>query len=170
MPTNGHAAPRVLPPVAELRVLAESHTHKEIAAMYGVRREAVTMKLKRGDPERVVVRHAALLPWRVRQEHVMSYAARMLRVEGRVRSGMPLPAREASRHASWRERMRADDTVVMYLPIHPVPGCTCGGLGGFHYVKRADALHKYGEPHTGFDSELIFVTRRQGQEILGRAA
>lgn len=53
----------------------------------------------------------------------------------------------------------------MYFPEHECPYCE--GKGGFHPVRRRDALKRYGKPDGHYDTELIFVTKEQGKVLRG---
>lgn len=145
-------------------MLDQGHTQTSIAEMYGVSRPAVRMALSRAGEEPETVRHNDLLPWRVRSEHLLQYAARMLRVEGRVRRGLPVPDSAMRKLEGWKRALKDQgDAVILYLPNHDCP--YCDGVGGFHPMRRRDARSKYGAPARGFDTKLIFVTRAQGEAI-----
>lgn len=157
----------ILPGVDELeRLLHAGETRTSIATIFGVHRTAVSLALTRAGKGPAQVRFIQLLPWRVRQEHLRNYAARMLRLEGRLRNGLKVKDDDLARLASWKQDL-ADkgDVVIMYFPDHDCPACKGGG--GFHPVRRADAIQRFGQPDDRFDTSLIFVTKEQGRDLRG---
>jgi len=162
------AATKILPGVDELqRRVNRGETRAAIAREFGVTRGAVALALLRAGKEPGQVRYNDLIPWRVRKAHLRQYAAKMLRLEGRVRNGLPINDDDAGRLASWKQSLKDnDDSVIMYFAEHDCPYCE--GSGGFHPVRRIDALKKFGQPAEGFDTELIFVTDNQAREINSR--
>lgn len=61
-------------------------------------------------------RHEDTLPWHVREEHKNHIEARMLRMEGRRRKGMPLSDKDLHWLNRWRELLEEEKAVVMYDP------------------------------------------------------
>lgn len=93
------------------------------------------------DLEPRVARYDDLLPWRVREEHLYTYPAQMLRMEGRRRAGEQLAMGYQRRLDNWLGRLRADDLVVHYDPDTDA---------GFMYVPR----------RAGIDTDVIRDPRR----------
>lgn len=130
------AAPRMLPPVDELKRCVEAGmTHQEIVQYiqekHGrkVSRSSVSAALSRaGLTEREGARYKDELPWRVKADHMTQYEARMLRLLGRERSGLRLTDEEVDRLDSWLEWMEEDDIVVGYAPKGP----------GFIYLRNEE--------------------------------
>ena len=60
-------------------------------------------------------------------EHSKHYAARMLRLLGRLRDHQELHPDDGDRLASWMHKMRSENTVVVYLPETEE---------GFHYMRK----------------------------------
>lgn len=158
----------VLPGPEELEeMLRRGETRTSISELYGVTRGAVSLALLRAGKEPGQVRHDTLIPWHVRAAHLLQYSVKMLRLEGRLRAGLPVSDKDAGRLRTWKKDLNEnDDSVIMYFPEHDCPYCE--GQGGFHPVRRADAIAKFGQPDRGFDTELIFVTKQQGAEIRKR--
>lgn len=125
------AAPRILPPVQDLRRLVEAGmTHAEIAdhihATTGllVSRSAVSSALSRAGLTDEAPRYRHELPWRVKAEHLTQYQARMLRLLGRRGAGVELSDEEAQRLDAWLDSLAERELVVAYAPDG----------GGFLYV------------------------------------
>lgn len=161
-------AQKMLPGVDEIkRRLRAGETRTSIAEVYGVTRPAVTRALRQAGEEPGQMRYDHLLPWRVLPRHTRNqYAPKMLRLEGRARNGLELSESDAKKLASWKRELKTNDTVIMYFPDHDCE--FCAGEGGFHPVGRKEARKLYGPPHPEFDTELIFVTKEQGDEALKR--
>jgi hypothetical protein len=72
-----------------------------------VSRSAIGMAIKRYGLKsaRPRPRYEDMLPWRVREEHLMHYDARMLRLEARRRRGQELKPDELSRLQYWRDEL-----------------------------------------------------------------
>lgn len=126
------AAPRILPPVQDLRRLVdEGLTHAEIAARIRettgliVSRSAVSSALSRAGLTTETPRYRKEIPWRVRAEHLTQYQARMLRLLGRRRADIALNEDEATRLDAWLESLDERGFVVAYAPDGP----------GFIYVE-----------------------------------
>jgi hypothetical protein len=157
----------VLPGVGELEEMLRKPgaTRASLAKEFGVSRSAVSLRLTRAGREPGLNRHKELLPWRVATPHQMDYTARMLRLEARVRAGEKIAPGDRKKLDSWKLSLVEDgDVVVLYLREH---SCShCGGDGGFHLMRRAEARAMYGEPDDRFDTELIFVTQSQGESML----
>lgn len=72
-----------------------------------------------------------LIPWKVHEDHRYAYPILMLRKEARRRAGFPLPAGVDREVDVWLRKMRANGTVLAYIPE----------IGnGWHYVPRRDGL------------------------------
>lgn len=134
-------APRVLPPVDELkRLVTMGLTHQQIvdyvAQKYHrkVSRSSVSAALSRaGLTEREGMRYRDELPWRVAADHLTQYQARMLRLLGRRRADIELTADEDGRLDAWLESLEEREIVVAYAPEN----------GGFIYVdadEKGDGL------------------------------
>lgn len=125
-------APRVLPPVDELkRLVTMGLTHQQIveyvAQKHGIKvsRSSVSAALSRaGLTEREGMRYRQEIPWRVKGEHLTQYQARMLRLLGRRRAEVELTDDEESRLDAWLESLEEREIVVAYAPDD----------GGFIYV------------------------------------
>lgn len=126
-------APRVLPPVSELkRLVTLGLTHQQIVDYLhereGLRvsRSSISAALSRaGLVEREGMRYRDELPWRIRAEHLTQYQARMLRLLGRRRADIELTDDEESRLDAWLESLEEREIVVAYAPDD----------GGFIYVE-----------------------------------
>lgn len=151
-------ARRKLPDAYEIqRMLDTGITQHEVAVKFGVTDGAVSAKLTRGGVPPRQKRHKETVPWNVAEgKHASAYQAQMLRLEGRRRAKDPtLKADQLQRLDAFRESALDGDYVWLYERNHD---CSfCGGAGGFHRMRRADALARYGEPDARFDTELIFV-------------
>lgn len=126
------AAPRLLPPTDQLeRLVKAGLTHSEIADWIyentGVRvsRSTVSSALSRAGLTVAGNRFRDELPWKVRADHLTQYPARMLRLLGRVRSGIELTEEEQERLDAWLDALEEKDLVVAYAPEYK----------GFIYVE-----------------------------------
>ena len=125
-------APRVLPPVDELkRLVTLGLTHQQIvdylAEKQGLKvsRSSVSAALSRaGLVMREGMRYREELPWRIKADHLTQYPARMLRLLGRRRAEVELTDEEESRLDAWLEALDEREIVVAYAPND----------GGFIYV------------------------------------
>lgn len=132
------AAPRLLPPVQDLKKLVDKGlTHQQIAdevfrkTGHRVSRTAISAALSRaGLTEREGHRYKEEIPWTVKTQHLTQYPARMLRLLGRNNYGTVLSAEESERLNAWLNMLEDSDAVVAYCPEGP----------GFIYVK-ADEIH-----------------------------
>lgn len=81
-----------------------------------VSRSAIGMAIKRYGLQSAHPRprYEDTLPWRVREEHLMHYDARMLRLEARRRRGQALKPEDLSRLDYWRKELDRLDAVVYY--------------------------------------------------------
>lgn len=79
-------------------------------------------------------RYADVLPWRLRNEHVMSYEARMLRLLGRRKRDLPLSAEDDRRLNSFLRELDEDNKVVYYDRKTPQ---------GFWYVEKGPEDNDY---------------------------
>lgn len=105
--------------------LAQGMTQQQIADAWAehpegarVTRNAIGMAMQRYNlkPANPVPRYDAVLPWRVRQEHLTDYNARMLRLEGRRLKRRKLDPDEKRRLDSWKKALAEMDRVVHYDP------------------------------------------------------
>lgn len=120
-------APRVLPPVDELkRLVTMGLTHQQIVDYLHekqglkVSRSSVSAALSRaGLTEREGMRYKQELPWRIKADHMTQYAARMLRLLGRRRAEGELTEDEDSRLDAWLEALEEREIVVAYCPDGP---------------------------------------------------
>lgn len=115
--------PRVLPSEAELaQMVAEGWSHADIAAHvekttgHKVTRSAVSAALSRAGLTKATPRYKEEIPWRVKEEHLTQYPARMLRLLGRSRSKGDLTDEDADRLSSWMGQLSEWNAVVAYSP------------------------------------------------------
>jgi len=149
------AAPRLLPPVQDLKKLVEKGmTHQEIAEHLNrakgikVSRSAISAALSRaGLTEREGHRYRDEIPWRVKTHHLTQYPARMLRLLGRFNQGMLLSSEEENRLDAWLASLGENNAVVAYCPDGP----------GFIYVE-ADEIHDGAD---GIPIRRRTITRRE---------
>lgn len=139
-------APKI-PDKTELeRWMRNGRPYPEILAEYETRgihvtSQALSVFRNRRNIAPVKTWNKDLLPWTVKAEHRGSWAAKMLRAEGKVRRGEPLPAGRIKRDLElWKKRMEPggefEGMVVHYDPELPE---------GFVYVPRRE----------GVDTDLI---------------
>jgi hypothetical protein len=139
------AGNKILPEIDTLRhwIEDEGLTHAEIAARVSaqigepVSRSSVSAALSRAGVTGRGIRYDKELPWRVKENHIREYPARMLRLLGRRRAGRALDEDQNSRLDSWLAKMTADDAVTVYDP---------DSLYGFYYAKRAEGEGDNGIP------------------------
>ena len=130
-------AHRLLPDNATLRhwVEDEGLTHQQIAdRVYQttgqkVSRSSVSVAIHRSGLSATKNRYTEELPWRVKEQHMREYPARMLRLLGRRRRGAPLDEAEVGRLDSWFRKLEDDSATVVYDPTSRY---------GFYYVDRED--------------------------------
>ena len=81
-----------------------------------VSRSTIAMAIKRADLEAAHPRprYEDLLPWHVRDEHRNHIEARMLRLLGRQRNGLPIKDEEARWLKNWLESLQEANAVVTY--------------------------------------------------------
>ncbi|CAB4153192.1 hypothetical protein UFOVP609_51 [uncultured Caudovirales phage] len=135
------AAPRLLPPIQELKKLVDKGmTHQEIAnhifdmSGFKVSRSAVSAALSRAGLTDISPRYQEEIPWRVSVKHLTQYPARMLRLLGRRNTGrLPEASEESRRLESWLDALHEQGLVVAYCPDGP----------GFIYVEAEE--HHDGE-------------------------
>lgn len=120
------AAPRLLPPIQELRKLVEAgYSHSDIAEhverLTGipVSRSSVSSALSRAGLTSEPPRYKDEIPWKVRTQHLTQYPARMLRLLGRERAGLELSHEDHLRLAGWLHSMEDKNIVVAYAPEGP---------------------------------------------------
>jgi len=96
-----------------------------------VTRQAISMAIQRYglEPANPKPRYDNLLPWRVREDHIHHYDARMLRLEGRRRAGGTLRDEDQKRLDSWKRQLDDAGAVVAYDESFPE---------GFVWVERRD--------------------------------
>lgn len=103
-------------------MLDNDMTHQEIAdhltRQFGrpVTRASVTSAIRRANLPKRNPRYQEEIPWRVRQEHLTHYAARMLRLLGRRRAGQLDDDDLNARLDGWLAQLREDHAVVTYVP------------------------------------------------------
>jgi hypothetical protein len=127
-------APRRLVPdkTTLSRWAAEGLTHEQMAERHWqetnirVSRAAISVAMGRYGMAKQGVRHKDTLPWRVKQEHIRQYPARMLRLLGKRRANMPLTEDETKRLDSWLDLLDRERAVVAYSETD-----------GFLYTDRA---------------------------------
>ena len=116
-----------------LRWFAEGLTYQQMSAEY-LRKYDIEMtptawgnfRMRQGLPRRQAM-DDGLVPWLVKPEHRNNYLLSMLRMESRRVAGLEMRADALGKLTSWKQRLRAADTVVHYNP---------DDLGGFSYVPR----------------------------------
>jgi predicted DNA-binding protein YlxM (UPF0122 family) len=92
---------------------AEGYSEAEIAAEYGVTRDAVSKRFKRmGHPSRQGFRD--VLPWPIPQRHHALYAAQRLKAHIKERRGESLSETALKRLRDWQERLQRDGVVLDY--------------------------------------------------------
>jgi hypothetical protein len=94
-----------------------------------VKPEAISMWRKRRGIERLKPRYEDLLPWRVRPEHANLTPAKMLRREGRLRSGEKVSDADLAELNRWKTKLSNSGAVVHYEPASDQ---------GWFYVTRRD--------------------------------
>ncbi len=115
-PSRSHYACRMLAEgMHDRERCAQGHTLTYIAALYGVTRQAVYLKLKEAGHDTGGQRYAETLPWRVAQEHRDDWDAQMLRELAKRQQGLP-PGYRASGVAldMWLEALDRAGQVVDY--------------------------------------------------------
>ena len=124
---------KVMPDKSTLRWLLneKGFTHQQIADWVeettGVRvaTGSVSSAISRAGLSDQGARYAKHLPWKVKQEHLMAYPARMLRLMGRRDAGLRLTEDQRERLDSWLSKLKEDGAVVVYVPETEQ---------GFHYI------------------------------------
>ena len=137
---------QVAPGKTELdRYLRKGMTQAQIAEAWekdtGVKvsRTTIAMAIKRYELNSAHPRprHDDMLPWHVKDEHRNHIEARMLRMEGRRRKGMPLSESDLNWLNKWRLQLDEKNAVVAYDPDHPE---------GFVWIPRTeehdDIIHR----------------------------
>lgn len=116
------------PGATELRrYVSKGLTQQQIAdawekdSGHRVTRSAIAMALARFDVESAHPRprYEDMLPWTVVSEHRMAWDARMLRLEGRRRSGGKLTKQEKHLLTQWKEMLDQKNAVITYDPATP---------------------------------------------------
>lgn len=138
------ARPRLIPPVGELKKLADQGmSHSEIARYLSeqsgeqIARSTISAAFHRAGISSNATRYTEELPWTVKSEHLYEYPARMLRLLGRRRAGRDLKHEEAARLDLWLKRLEQDGDVVGYDP---------DSIEGFWYVPRRGSEGRNGIP------------------------
>lgn len=107
--------PRLAPTPAELKKFLDlGMTHQAIADMTGLSRATISSAVRRADLSSEKPRYKDEIPWTVKEEHATHYAARMLRVLGRRRAGLPMTDEQERALDSWLERLHEIHAVVVY--------------------------------------------------------
>lgn len=114
---------RILPDKTRLRqMIDQGMTHREIAEVVSretgqpVRRSTVSAAIHRAGLSDRAKKYDVEIPWTVRDRHLTSYPARMLRLLGRRRAGLTLTAEQESRLDSWLAMLERENAVVVYFP------------------------------------------------------
>ena len=116
---------QVAPTKNELeQMLRRGLTQQQIVAEWeektgtAVSRSAIAMAMKRYGLKsaRPRPRHEDMLPWHVKDEHKNHIEARMLRMEGRRRKGLPLKEEDLRWLNNWRRQLDEAGAVVAYDP------------------------------------------------------
>lgn len=132
------ARPRLVPSEDKMKsYLERGLTHEEIVDVWEsesgtrVSRPAISMAISRYELESAHdrPRYEDVLPWRVSSDHLTHYDARMLRLEGRRRSGGDLNDDELGRLTRWMQRLDKAGAVIHYDPDTEQ---------GFWWVQRED--------------------------------
>lgn len=133
------AHPTLVPNKTQLRrYLSKGMTQQEIVdawekdSNHRVSRSAIGMAIERyGLKEfaRVRPNYPEMLPWIVAAEHRDHIDARMLRLEGRRRSGRKLSEKEERWLEQWKAELEESDAVVRYER---------NSEEGFYWVPRTD--------------------------------
>lgn len=113
---------RILPPRTELEhMLRRGMTHQEIADAVSqatgrvVKRSTISTAMHRAGLSEPAKKYEKEIPWTVHEEHLMHYAARMLRLLGRRRQGIANSAEMDARLDSWLDQLREARAVVTYV-------------------------------------------------------
>jgi hypothetical protein len=118
-------APQVAPGKTELRrFLSRGLTQQQIVAEWErdsghrVSRSTIAMAIARYglNSAHPRPRYEDTLPWIVKEEHTYHRDARMLRLEGRRRSGRKLTTKERRLLQAWRDQLDEAGAVVHYDP------------------------------------------------------
>lgn len=116
-----------------LRWFAVGWTYPQMSAEY-LRKYGIEMtptawgnfRMRQGLPRRQAM-DDGLVPWLVKQEHRNNYLLSMLRMESRRVAGLEMRIEALGKLTSWKERLRAFDSVVHYDP---------DDAAGFSYAPR----------------------------------
>lgn len=114
---------RLLPTPAELKKLLDSGlTHAEIAEQVSrqtgrtIRRSTVSSAIHRAGLSGRAKLYDEEIPWKVKEQHLTAYPARMLRLLGRRRAGIQNSAEQDQRLDAWLDQLRREHAVVAYVP------------------------------------------------------
>lgn len=117
------ARPQILPNTETLLQWAdEGLSHRQMAERvyeqtgHTVTRGAISVALHRAGETEHRDRYLDTIPWTLHGRDLKSYPARMLRLLGRRRRGLPLNDEEARRLDRWLARCEDQDCVVAYDP------------------------------------------------------
>lgn len=103
-------------------MLERGMTHREIAEAVTratgvqVRRSSVSAAVHRAGLSGSNKRYPDEIPWRVKEEHLTHYAARMLRLLGRRNAKIQNSSEQDARLDAWLEKLEAEEAVVTYHP------------------------------------------------------
>jgi hypothetical protein len=125
------------------RWFAEGKTYAEMTAIY---REAYNIEMtpsawgnfrRRHGLARRFARNDELIPWKVDKDHEYAYPLTMLRVEARIREGLPVSDASKVRLENFKRMLEEGNLVVQY---------EAGTPDGFYYVPRTkgdtDLIHR----------------------------
>lgn len=116
---------RIVPDPTQMRRYLEAGlSQSQIVEKYeeetGIRcsRSAIGMAIRRYDLDSAHprARFKDLLPWALPLKHQMAWEARMLRLEGRRRHGLPMTDRETKNLTTWLTHLKENNAVVAYNP------------------------------------------------------
>lgn len=140
---------RVLPPASELKRMRDRGMSLRAIADHifettgeKVTPAAVSASLSRAGYALEVPRYDELIPWRIQMRHQKHFFVRMLRLEGRRRSGGELKPEDERRLDDFIEELRENGAVIHYNPDY--------GTEGFYAV-----------PARPVDTDLIRVPEDQ---------
>lgn len=116
-----------------LRWFEEGKTYREMCDIYRDKYHLEVVpslfgnfRRRRGLARRIA-RNDDLIPWRVAERHQFAYPLAMLRVESRLREGLPLRQTDDERVTSWKAMLEEGNLVVHYDPET---------ADGFFYIPR----------------------------------
>lgn len=89
--------------------------------------QAINKKIRTLDLRERVEDYSDLIPWEVKAEHAGHYLHKLLYAEGHVQKGKPITKRWETSLRNFKEKLKQENAVVIYLPDSP---------DGFYLVKR----------------------------------